>query len=315
MGYGAWGVVYPATRNLSFFPFNTSFHEKYNTCTAYHRAARLARPWCRSAWADAETGWRVLFYRHRFHPPYRRFFQLRQRHQNEKPVPPHQTDRRPDGRRPGAGCGQQFVLRLLDQLPRGATAAFSHRQPGRAARPHPVDLVEQPARPVPQPGLQNFPRRRISRCVDSKTRNYNDFNVIAGRPYNYEVRGINIYGEGQPGKAIGFQVPNGVVTGWVQTPNGNPVPNTLISLTPLQGFSAMFGFDDGALYRDTSPQQALCPGRAPRGAFLFGLKPTRPVRRCDHPAVGPALSAEHPPAREQRRAGRHLSGTAAPCLW
>ncbi len=32
--------------------------------------------------------------------------------------------------------------------------------------------------------------------VDKTTRNYNDFNVIAGKPYNYDVRGINAYGGG-----------------------------------------------------------------------------------------------------------------------
>lgn len=88
-------------------------------------------------------------------------------------------------------------------------------------------------------------------AVDKKTKNFNDFNVIAGRPYNYEVRGLNSYGEGIPGKALGFQVPNGVVTGWVRTINDNPVPNTLVTLTPMQGFSAKFGPTDGAI-GDTS---------------------------------------------------------------
>ncbi|MEQ1745218.1 MAG: LamG-like jellyroll fold domain-containing protein [Saprospiraceae bacterium] len=120
-----------------------------------------------------------------------------------------------------------------------------------------------PLGPFPNQGFKIFRDGVFLAAVDSKTRNYNDFNVIAGRPYNYEVRGINIYGEGQPGKAIGFQVPNGVVTGWVQTPNGNPVPNTLIALTPLQGFSAMFGFDDGALYRDTSAAGFMPAASAP----------------------------------------------------
>ncbi|MBP6811572.1 MAG: hypothetical protein KA138_08625, partial [Saprospiraceae bacterium] len=82
--------------------------------------------------------------------------------------------------------------------------------------------------------------------VDKTTRNYNDFNVIAGKPYNYDVRGINAYGEGSPGEALGFQVPNGVVTGWVRTQNDNPVPNALVTLMPMQGFSAYFGTLDGA---------------------------------------------------------------------
>jgi hypothetical protein len=82
--------------------------------------------------------------------------------------------------------------------------------------------------------------------VGTNVRTYNDFNVIAGRPYNYEVRAINQYGEGAGGKAIGFQVPNGVVTGWIQTPNGRPVPNAVVTLTPLQGFSTRFDPSDGA---------------------------------------------------------------------
>lgn len=120
-----------------------------------------------------------------------------------------------------------------------------------------------PLGPFPNMGFKIFRDGVFLALVDSKTRNYNDFNVIAGRPYNYEVRGINIYGEGQPGKTIGFQVPNGVVTGWVQTPNGNPVPNTLVSLTPLQGSSAQFNFDDGAVHNDTSATGFMPASNAP----------------------------------------------------
>ncbi len=82
--------------------------------------------------------------------------------------------------------------------------------------------------------------------LDAKTSNYNDFNVIAGKPYTYTVLGVNQYGEGRPGSAIGFQVPNGVITGLVQTANGAPVPDVQVSLMPLQGFSAKLGGSDGA---------------------------------------------------------------------
>lgn len=87
--------------------------------------------------------------------------------------------------------------------------------------------------------------------VGKEISTFNDFNVIAGRPYNYEVRGLNVYGEGVPGKALGFQVPNGTVTGIIQTVSGSPVPNALVTLTPEQGFSARFGATDGA-YADTT---------------------------------------------------------------
>lgn len=97
-------------------------------------------------------------------------------------------------------------------------------------------------------------------AVDQGTNSFNDFNVIAGRPYKYEVRGVNLYGEGLPGEAIGFQVPNGTVTGWIQTPNGNPVPDALVTLTPLQGFSAKFGQMDGAFARaDAGTAGSLLP--------------------------------------------------------
>ncbi len=110
-------------------------------------------------------------------------------------------------------------------------------------------------------------------AVDNNTRNYNDFNVIAGRPYNYEVRGINAYGEGSGGKALGFQVPNGVVTGWIRTPSGNPVPNALVTLMPMQGFSAKFGQFDGAFAQpDTSTNGNFLPLADSDWSITFWVK-------------------------------------------
>ncbi len=83
--------------------------------------------------------------------------------------------------------------------------------------------------------------------VGANIRSYNDFNVIAGEPYTYTVRGLNIFGEGTPGTALGFQIPNGTVTGWIATLNGSPVPNASVTLTPMQGFSLRFEDSDGAL--------------------------------------------------------------------
>lgn len=111
--------------------------------------------------------------------------------------------------------------------------------------------------------------------VDKSTRNYNDFNVIAGRPYIYEVRGINAYGEGSPGKALGFQVPNGVVTGWVRTQNDNPVPNALVTLMPMQGYSAYFGPNDGAYVEaDSATNLELLPTTDAPWALTFWIKST-----------------------------------------
>ncbi|MEI6412491.1 MAG: LamG domain-containing protein, partial [Bacteroidota bacterium] len=99
-------------------------------------------------------------------------------------------------------------------------------------------------------------------AVDSKTTNYNDFNVIAGRPYTYTVKGLNLYGEGSPGSALGFQVPNGVVTGQVTTPSGSPVPNALVTLMPMQGFSLKFDAMAGAKATLDSAQSFIPAGYA-----------------------------------------------------
>lgn len=112
-----------------------------------------------------------------------------------------------------------------------------------------VSWAVNPLGALPSGGFKVYRDGVFLELVDNETRNYNDFNVIAGRPYNYEIRGVNIYGEGSPGKAVGFQVPNGVVTGWVQTSNARPVPDALVALMPMQGFSAAFGPSDGAFAR------------------------------------------------------------------
>ncbi|MDX2135509.1 MAG: LamG-like jellyroll fold domain-containing protein, partial [Saprospiraceae bacterium] len=109
--------------------------------------------------------------------------------------------------------------------------------------------------------------------VDKNTRNYNDFNVIAGRAYNYEVSAINFYGEGSTGKAVGFQTPNGVVTGWIQTSSGRPVPDAFVALTPLQGFSARFGPNDGAFAQaDIGTAGNLLPASPGEWSITFWVK-------------------------------------------
>jgi hypothetical protein len=82
--------------------------------------------------------------------------------------------------------------------------------------------------------------------VDGETFSFLDFNVIAGRFYTYEVAGVNSFGEGARGKNLGFLNPNGVVTGQVKSFAGNPVPGTLVTLTPTIGTSGIFGGDDMA---------------------------------------------------------------------
>ncbi len=82
--------------------------------------------------------------------------------------------------------------------------------------------------------------------VDGETFSFLDFNVIAGRFYTYEVAGVNTFGEGVRGKNLGFLNPNGVVTGQVKSFAGNPVPGTLVTLTPTLGTSGLFEGDDMA---------------------------------------------------------------------
>ena len=101
--------------------------------------------------------------------------------------------------------------------------------------------------PSPNEGFNIYRDGIFLATVSSNIRNYNDFNVIAGVAYTYSVRGINAYGEGSPSYALGFQVPNGVVTGWIKTKSGSPVTDAVVTLMPMQGFSAKFDKMDGAV--------------------------------------------------------------------
>ena len=100
--------------------------------------------------------------------------------------------------------------------------------------------------PSPNEGFNIYRDGIFLSTVGPNIRNYNDFNVIAGVAYTYSVRGLNAYGEGAESYALGFQVPNGVVTGWIRTQSGSPVPDAIVTLMPMQGFSAKFGGQDKA---------------------------------------------------------------------
>ena len=114
--------------------------------------------------------------------------------------------------------------------------------------------------PSPNAGFNIYRDGIFLATVDSNIRSYNDFNVITGHPYIYTVRGINAFGEGTPGTALGFQVPNGVVTGWVSTVSGNAVPDALVTLTPMQGFSTKYGAMDGAFTIIRSRSESISSG-------------------------------------------------------
>lgn len=155
-----------------------------------------------------------------------------------------------------------------------AACAVRYGYARRTAGPYSVVLDINPSGALASEGYKIYRDDVFLALVDDKTRNYNDFNVIAGaRAYKYEVRAVNNFGEGLPGKAIGFQVPNGVVTGWIQTPSGLPVPDALVTLTPLQGFSAKFGATDGAFaLADTSTAGSFLPAANGEWTLAFWVK-------------------------------------------
>lgn len=114
-----------------------------------------------------------------------------------------------------------------------------------------ISWMPNPLGALPTEGYKLFRDGVFLGAFDNKVRNFNDFNVIAGRPYKYEVLGINTYGDGALGAALGFQVPNGVVTGFVQTSSKRPVVDATVTLMPMQGFSLRSGFSDVAFALDS----------------------------------------------------------------
>ncbi len=126
--------------------------------------------------------------------------------------------------------------------------------------------------PSPNEGFNIYRDGVFLATVGANIRNYNDFNVIPGRPYIYTVRGLNAYGEGVSSDALGFQVPNGVVTGWISTLSGSPVPDALVTLTPMQGFSARFGAEDAAFAIATASQNPFLPTFGNDWTMTFWIK-------------------------------------------
>lgn len=126
--------------------------------------------------------------------------------------------------------------------------------------------------PTPNEGFNIYRDGIFLATVGPNIRNYNDFNVIAGRPYVYTIRGINVYGEGAISSALGFQVPNGVVTGWVQTATGAAVPDAIVTLMPMQGFSAKFGPMDGAFALPDSAGNPFMPVPGGDWTMTFWIK-------------------------------------------
>ncbi len=126
-----------------------------------------------------------------------------------------------------------------------------------------VSWTPNPLGAAPTGGYKLFRDGVYQALLDPNTYNYNDYNVIAGKAYVYSVKGVNDYGDGPISETIGFQVPNGTITGWVSTQNGNPVNNAQVSLMPLQGFSLVFdaqsGTNGGAVAVDTIAGRKFFP--------------------------------------------------------
>ncbi|MFN9109926.1 MAG: LamG-like jellyroll fold domain-containing protein, partial [Bacteroidota bacterium] len=106
-----------------------------------------------------------------------------------------------------------------------------------------IDWTPDPLSPAAN-SFKIYRNGALLATVDGETYSFIDFNVLAGKFYTYEVAGVNVFGEGFRGSALGFLNPNGVVTGQVKSSTGNPVPGAVVTLTPTIGASARFGGDD-----------------------------------------------------------------------
>ncbi len=81
---------------------------------------------------------------------------------------------------------------------------------------------------------------------------YLDYNVFPGEYYTYGITISNDMGESHRADNVGFLNANGVITGSVATPSGNPVIDTKIKLIPNMGRSAKFNGNNYIYYFDES---------------------------------------------------------------
>lgn len=109
-----------------------------------------------------------------------------------------------------------------------------------------VGWILDPLSPSAELGFNIYRDGAFIAHVEKEVRVYIDFNVQAGRFYNYQISGVNAFGEGSRGSGLGFLNPNGSVTGQVKTLNGNPVADAEITLTPTLGTALSFTGDDQA---------------------------------------------------------------------
>ncbi|MEK7257713.1 MAG: LamG-like jellyroll fold domain-containing protein, partial [Bacteroidota bacterium] len=110
-----------------------------------------------------------------------------------------------------------------------------------------ISWSPDPLSPAANNGFNIYRNGSLLATVESNVRSFIDFNVLAGKFYTYEVAGVNTFGEGMKGSALGFLNPNGVVTGQVVSFSQNPVVGALVTLTPTTGTALAFdGTDDMA---------------------------------------------------------------------
>jgi uncharacterized protein YxeA len=127
------------------------------------------------------------------------------------------------------------ILRMPPQAP-GAVASQGDF-PDRVL----VTWSEDPLGPTSSEGFIVLRDDAYLTSIDPGISQFIDFNVQAGEFYEYKVIGKNTFGDGVAGVSVGFVNPNGVVSGKIQTSNGNPVPGAMVTLTPTIGQSLAFG--------------------------------------------------------------------------
>ncbi|TAK35821.1 MAG: hypothetical protein EPO28_14200 [Saprospiraceae bacterium] len=121
-----------------------------------------------------------------------------------------------------------------------------------------LDWKPDPLSPAASGGFNVYRNGALLAHVDPDTRAFIDFNVLAGKFYTYEVAGVNNFGEGYKGPALGFLNPNGVVTGQIKSFSNNPVPGAIVTLSPTIGTAIEFG-GSASLFAPYIP--ALSPGQ------------------------------------------------------
>lgn len=107
-----------------------------------------------------------------------------------------------------------------------------------------------PLSPSVNGGYRIYRDGSLLATLDEDAFSYVDFNVVPGKRYNYEVSGINEFGEGRRASAYGFLNPNGVVTGQITSNTGNPVANAVVTLIPTIGTAASFDGTDAMAFTE-----------------------------------------------------------------